>query len=193
MRKKRLNWHIMLVPVFLMLHACGDDPAPAEEPMLPGNIATIAGFGPTQWGHTGDGGPASEAALGWIISIDTDSAGNIYLADGAANTLRKISASDGIINTICGQFIGYNVVDPTPYTGDGGPATAAHIRMPLSVDVDVLGRVTFIDAGNLVIRQIAADGTIATVAGNGDVAYNGDGGPATEAAFHNPYSVAADA
>lgn len=193
MRKKRLIWHIMLVPFFLMLHACGDDPAPAEQPVLPGNIATIAGLGPTEWGHTGDGGPATAATLGWITSIAADSAGNVYVVDGAANTIRLITASDGLISTICGQFIGYNVVDPTPYAGDGGPALDAHINVPLSVDVDVLGAVTLIDAGNAVVRQIATDGIIKTVAGNNEVGYAGDGGPATAAALHNPYSVAADA
>lgn len=211
MKKLKLTWCAMAVPLFLALHACSDEPAvPLEEPDgpetpgpeapaqpivpgAPGTIITIAGAGAIQSTESGDGGPATAALLAWITSVAVDSAGNVYIADGAANTIRLVTASDGRINTLCGQFIGYNVVDPTPYAGDGGPALNAHVNIPLSVEVDALGAVSLIDAGNFVVRQIAPNGIITTVAGKNDMGYTGDNGPATDATFDNPYSVAADA
>jgi sugar lactone lactonase YvrE len=42
------------------------------------------------------------------------------------------------------------------------------------------------------IRKVFTNGTIATVAGNGTVAFGGDGGPATNAAFNYPIAIAFD-
>src|SRR5437879_311040 len=36
-------------------------------------------------------------------------------------------------------------------------------------------------------------GTIATVAGNGQLGFSGDGGPATQARLHTPFNLAVDA
>jgi hypothetical protein len=45
--------------------------------------------------------------------------------------------------------------------------------------------------GNFVVRRIAADGTINTVAGNGNPKFAGDNGPATSAQI-DPVAVAVD-
>src|SRR5205814_820849 len=78
--------------------------------------------------------------------------------------------------------------------GDGGDATIANLNSPASVAVDSSGNLYIADLGNDRIRKIAAaTGIITTVAGNGGLAFAGDGGAATNASLNTPASVALDA
>jgi hypothetical protein len=62
-------------------------------------ITTVAGGGS---GALGDGGPATSATIGPFAGLAIDKAGNIYIADGTNNRIRKVDASTGIITTIAG-------------------------------------------------------------------------------------------
>jgi sugar lactone lactonase YvrE len=81
----------------------------------PGIITTIAGNGTRGW--SGDGGPAVQARLTSPVGLKLDSAGNLYIADGA--TVRMVSPA-GIITTVAGTGV-------QGLSGDGGPATSAQI------------------------------------------------------------------
>ena len=48
------------------------------------------------------------------------------------------------------------------------------------------------DSGNHVIRKVALNGTISTIAGVGTAGYSGNGGPATSAQLNSPYGVTVD-
>ncbi len=63
------------------------------------------------------------------------------------------------------------------YSGDGGPATNAHLYSPYSVVLDKAGDLYVCDFGNARVRKVspAYNGTITTVAGNGTGGYSGDG------------------
>jgi hypothetical protein len=78
------------------------------------------------------------------------------------------------------------------FSGDGGPATGAEISTSVQGFAwDAAGNFYFTDTGNNVVRRIdAIDGVIRTIAGNGDAAYNGDGGPSTSASFNAPTGIA---
>lgn len=76
--------------------------------------------------------------------------------------------------------------------GDGGPATAAKLANPFGVVRGPDGAVYVCEVDNHVIRRIAKDGTISTVAGNGTRGYSGDGGPALAAQLNEPYEVRFD-
>ncbi len=91
-----------------------------------------------------------------------------------------------VITTIAGNgSYGYN--------GDGSPATAAMLYLPFGTAVDPSGNVYIADTYNSRIREVVqATGNILTVAGTGNAAYNGDGGPATQTNIGRPYGVAAD-
>ncbi len=77
------------------------------------------------------------------------------------------------------------------YTGDGGAATSAGFH-PWCVTVDALGNLYISDWLNNVVRKVAVNGAISTVAGNGTLGYSGDGGPATSAQLAYPCGVAFD-
>ena len=78
------------------------------------------------------------------------------------------------------------------YSGDGGPAVQAQLNQPFGVVRGPDGALYICDTGNHAIRRVAADGTIATVAGNGKAGYSGDGGPALEASLNEPYEIRFD-
>jgi len=140
-----------------------------------GIISTIAGN--STYGRSGDGGPASNAALAGPTAIAIDSAGNIFV--DSVIVVRRISTS-GIITTVAGRFYGFG--------GDGGPALSADLSFVSGLTVDSLGALYISDESNLRVRKVA-NGLISTVAGNGDFRYNGDGGPATSATLNTPKDV----
>jgi sugar lactone lactonase YvrE len=188
---------LAFVVVFTALLSCapGSNPTP-QTPGTKGTIATIAGTHGSST-YSGDGGPASGATFLWVTGVATDLSNNIYISDGAANTVRKISLADGTIVTIAGKFRGSNIADQTPAAGDGGAATDAHLNVPLAIAVDGQGDVAIADAGNDLVRMVASSsGIISTFAGTARpaiITYAGDGGPAASAQLWNPYSVAMDA
>lgn len=120
-----------------------------------GNIVTVAGTGAE--GHSGDGGPASEARLDKPRGVATDAAGNLYVADSDNHRIRRVDVS-GTITTIAGT-------GGQGYRGDGGPATEAALSEPHGVSVDSAGNIYVADSGNGVVRKVGPDGTISTVAG----------------------------
>ncbi len=92
----------------------------------------------------------------------------------------------GIITTIAGT-------GERGFTGDGGPAAAALMSEPFMCAFDAAGNLYVAEAINHCIRRVdSATGVITTIAGTGAEGYSGDGGPATEATFNQPYSLQVD-
>jgi len=146
-------------------------------------IITCAGTGTL--GTSGDGGPATLAMVETPSGIAADKAGNIFFADQNANRIRKITAG-GTISTIAGMGgIG-------AYSGDGGPATDAHLNFPQGVGVDKRGNLYIADQFNNVIRKVDTSGIITTCAGNGGIGFSGNGVPATDATLWHPADVGVD-
>ena len=148
-----------------------------------GIITTVAGNGTNSF--SGDGWLAVEAGLSAPKGVAVDPAGNLYIADENNHRIRRVD-QDGFIHTVAGN-------GTAGYSGDGGPATAAGLFYPCSLAVDVRSNLYFADAGTPRVRRVDARGIITTVAGNGDLGFAGDGGPATAAALANPQGVAVDA
>lgn len=178
-----------------LITSCDSGENGSDEIVPEGNIATIAGTG-GQFDYSGDGDVAIHAKLGFVTGITSDADGNLYVTDGAANVIRKISRSDGKIETIAGTFLGFNVVDPSPHGGDDGSALKAHLNVPFGIATAGNGDIYIADAGNQVIRRIdASTGKISVYAGNyaKPLAWSGDGGAATGATLHTPHDIAIDA
>jgi NHL repeat-containing protein len=172
--------------------------------MTAGDIYTVAGNG--TYGYASDGGPATSAELGSPLGVAVDGTGNLLVADSDNARIRVVAAHTGIfygqvmtagnIYTVAGDGTG-------GFSGDGGPATAAELRLPGDVQVDGMGNLVIADTNNARIRVVAArtgsfygqpmtGGDIYTVAGNGTYGSSGDGGPATSAELAYPYGVALD-
>lgn len=146
-----------------------------------GIISTIAGTG--EMGYSGDGGLAINAKLLFPNAVAIDTMGNVYVTEFGNSTVRKIDISTGVISTIAGTGV-------QGYTGDGGLASAATLRMPGGLFVDDSDNVIVCDGGNNVVRVIKKnDGKIYPVAGSGLYGYDGDGGLAIYAKLNEPRAV----
>jgi RHS repeat-associated protein len=143
-------------------------------------ITTVAGGGSSP-DQLGDGGPATQALLRTDGGVAFAPDGSMYIADSAHNRIRMVDPN-GIITTVAGGLNG-------GFGGDGGPAIAAQLNAPYDVAVGPDGSLYIADALNHRIRHVGLDGRIATVAGNGNHGYAGDGGPATAATLNFPSGV----
>jgi sugar lactone lactonase YvrE len=148
-----------------------------------GVITTVAGTvaGNGNCASSGDGGPATSAQICGPSGVAVDSSFNLYIAEQFNCRIRMVSV--GVITTVAGN-------GNCGYTGDGGPATSAQISNPSGVAVDSAFNLYIADQGNR-IRKVSG-GVITTVAGNGNCASTGDGGPATSAQICGPSGVAVD-
>jgi len=107
-----------------------------------GVITTVAGNGTV--GFSGDGGPATSAQLIRPDGLAVDSAGKIYITDGA-HRIREIS--NGVITTVAGNG--------TPgFSGDNGPAATAQLYWPSGLAVDSAGKIYVAEIGNERIRLL---------------------------------------
>ena len=146
-----------------------------------GIIQTIAGNG--DFGFSGDGGNAANAALLKPEGVEVDEAGNLLIADTLNNRIRRVGL-DGIIRTVAGN-------GNFGSSHDGGRATSAPLARPVDVAADAAGTLFITDGTR--IRGVSPDGIIRTVAGRGNFAFSGDGGPAVSASLAGPKGVAVDA
>ena len=146
-----------------------------------GDIATVAG------GFIGEGVSATSARLRYPLSVAVDSTGNLFIANGRDNNVRRVDGVTGVITTAAGD-------GTSGFSGDGGLATGASLFAPRGLAADASGHLFIADAFNDRIRRVAADTEIiTTVAGDGATGFSGDGGPATSASLNRPNAVAIDA
>ena len=107
-----------------------------------------------------------------MAGLALDSVGNLYLAEIYNSDIRKVDAN-GIITTVAGN-------GEFSFSGDGGPAIAASLWLPIGVRVDTDGNLFIADLYNHRVRRVdASTGIITTFAGSGQSGVSGDGGLAT--------------
>jgi len=148
-----------------------------------GIISTVAGTNGA--GFSGDGGSATNAQLKSPYDAAVGASGNLFIADTSNNRIREV-APNGVITTMTGT-------NASGFAGDGGSATIAKLSSPHGLAVDASGNLFIADTSNNRIRKVDNTGLITTVAGNGNGAYAGDGGPAASASLSGPAGVALDA
>lgn len=118
---------------------------------LEGVITTIAGDGGQS--YSGDGQPATEAGLNFATgplngagqALAVDQKGDLFVADGANNSVREVDVG-GVIRTVAGTGRpGYAGERVSPYSA---------LDLPLSVAVDSAGVVYIADADNGRVREL---------------------------------------
>ena len=150
-----------------------------------GTITTVAGTGTP--GFSGDGGPATAAQLGinspYSVAVTAD--GGFLIGDEVNPRVRRVSPT-GIITTVAGTGV-------QGTSGDGGPANAAQLNVPMGVATTPDGGILIADYFGNRVRWVSPTGVISTVAGTGTpaVVTNGDGGSATAANLTMPFGVVA--
>ena len=150
---------------------------------LDGTITTIAGIGKAA--YSGDGGPATKAALQQPGQLVFDSSGNLLVADSGNHCVRMITP-DGTIKLFAGAGGNQSA------GGDGGLASLSGMYFPAGVAIDSQGNVYISDTGNQKIRIVTPDGQISLYAGRGQAGYGGDGSDPQKAFFYNPTTLAID-
>jgi hypothetical protein len=108
-----------------------------------GIITTAAGNG--VYGYSGDGGPATNASLGYPAGVAVSLSGNLFIADPADSLIRMVDAN-GIITTVSGNLT-------QGFSGDGGPAADATLGSPAGLAVDVSGNLFLADTLNNRVRE----------------------------------------
>jgi sugar lactone lactonase YvrE len=81
----------------------------------------------------------------------------------------------------------------SPAPQNGIQATTAPLALPAGIAFDAAGNLYIADLNDNIIRKIDLAGIIATVAGDGEQGFSGDGGAATNAELDSPAGVAVDA
>ena len=127
---------------------------------------------------------ATEASRCWPEAVVVDQWGNLFICNRANNCVYKVD-KNGVTTTVCGR-------GRFGCAGDGGLAFRAKLHKPRAVAIDGEGNLFIADAYNNRVRKVDRDGIITTVAGTGERAFGGDGGPATEASLFWPNGLAVD-
>src|SRR5579864_782214 len=183
-----------------------------------GTITTFAGKPSNIGAYSGDGGPATQAALNQPTGVAVAPDGTVYIADRMNYVVRRVDTS-GTISTYAGTGSSFGS------SPDGVPATQAALE---GLATDPAGNLYLADAtgirevSNGIISTVDAThgfdtgvawangavyftdpnreqafgvtgGVTSVIAGNGTQGYSGDGGPATAAELSSPVGIAADA
>ena len=145
-------------------------------------VSTIAGSGVR--GYSGNGGQAFSTQMANPWDVMLDNAKNVYVLEHDNSCLRKIDPL-GTITLFAGTGI-------SGFSGDGGLAINAMIRLPWGEAIDKKGNIYISDYGNNRIRKVRTNGVIITIVGTGIAGYTGDGGLATSANIYGPTGLVVD-
>ena len=148
-----------------------------------GIITTVAGDG-THF-FAGDYGPATRASLAYPTDVVADNRGNLYIADRNNNRIRRVDHL-GIMTTVMG-------IGRYEYNGDNEIASETSLHLPFALTLSLDGKLIVVDRNHFRIRSMDLKShSIATLAGNGDSWFRGDGGPGPGATLEFPSGIGVD-
>ncbi len=134
-------------------------------------------------GGTAASGVATNYSLHAPFAVDSDSEGNIYIAEMAGGERVLRVDPRGKLMVIAGT-------GKKGESGDGGPATNATFNGMHSIALGGDDTLFIADTWNSRIRSLdMKSGLISPFAGTGKRGFSGDGGPAIKAEFGNVYCI----
>ena len=145
-----------------------------------GVVTTLAGAAGNPNSNDGTG---ASARFNYPFGIASDSAGDLWVADTSNSTIRAITPA-GVVTTLAG------LANNTGSTG--GPGLVARFSLPTGLAVDSQGNLYVADWNNSTLREIAPNGTVATLAGLAGNIGSIDASGST-ARLDNPIGLAVDA
>lgn len=138
-----------------------------------GVVTTVAG---TTQGFAD--GNANTAQFSYLEGICIDAQGNLYVADGGNNRIRKITPA-GVVSTVAGSTSGYQ----------DGVGTNAKFDYPSGICIDANNNLFVCEAFGYKIRKINSLGIVSTIAGSTWGTADGQG---MAAQFNYPTSICID-
>jgi sugar lactone lactonase YvrE len=137
------------------------------------------------WGWAAKGPiKATQVSISLVDGMAISPKGDIYIARRAHNVISRIDKKGLLVNVVGTGASGYS--------GDGGSATRAQLKVPAGLTFDSKGNLYIADRENHRVRKVNRKGIITTVAGNGTAGFSGDGGPATQASLNLPSGLVVD-
>lgn len=115
-----------------------------------GTVSLLAGSGVPGYAE----GQGEAASFNSLTSLVTDSAGNVYVADGNNHRIRKITPS-GLVSTFAGNGT---------FGLEDGPVTGAVCGLPSAMAFDAFGNMFFTEFSAGLVRKITPDGQVTTFA-----------------------------
>jgi sugar lactone lactonase YvrE len=151
--------------------------------LVSGRIQTVAGTGEAT--YTGDGMPATEAALAGPSGLAMGPDGTLYIADTFNGRIRGVDPATGRISTIAG--------DGATYRYQAANEFSTSLSRPYGIALDPDGNILITDSDSHLIRRWDRRRKIITVvAGDGVARFGGDGGPPQASSLNYPFGVAVD-
>jgi DNA-binding beta-propeller fold protein YncE len=134
-------------------------------------------------GESAAGAPALQVKLVEPFAVDFGRNGEWYICEHKGERIVRVDRA-GNTTLLAGTGVAGN-------SGDGGAATAAAMRDPHGIAITKDRQMYVADTQNHTIRKIdLKTGFITTIAGTGEKAFSGDGGPAVKAAFNGTFGIA---
>ncbi len=171
-------------PANIVLDASGDVFVSDEqnhvirEITIAGNVITVAGTGTAGY----QDGVGTAAAFDHPEGIVADASGNLFVADGHNNVVRKIVIATGAVSTYAGTSVA---------AFNNGPIASATFNDPYGMTIDASGNLYVTDVLNNCIRKITVStGMVTTYAGSGTQGLTN--GSAATATFYYPLGCAFD-
>jgi hypothetical protein len=155
-----------------------------------GAVTTIAGepLGGAPGGYAicgNDDGVGANARFCTPAGIASDGAGNLYVANAGASTIRKVVIATADVSTIAGSAGSYN-------ESADGRGMNARFSVPMGIASDGAGNLYVAEAGANVVRKIViATADVSTIAGAPMQPGSADGAGGS-ARFYGPSGIASD-